>query len=91
MVGSIKTVVMQEELGEFMAPDWMGRNRQANPTLNNNQTKQTNRQTTLNDLWDLNRTLIVTYQVVQQWSDSQDDFPYRLTKHLSGGHCREQT
>ena len=52
------------------------------PTLNNNQTKPIHRQTTLNDLWDLNRTLIVTYQVTQ-WSDSQEDFPSRLTKHCS--------
>lgn len=38
---------LDTELGEFMAPDWLGRNRRA----------------TLNDLWALNRTLIVTYQV----------------------------
>jgi len=61
---------LQEELGEFMAPDWMGRNRQ----------------TTLNDLWDLNRTLIVTYQadtvesrhemlwpeVIHAWGNTRD-------------------
>ena len=33
-----------EELGEFMAPDWLGK------------------AATMNDLWHLNRTLIVTYQ-----------------------------
>ena len=32
-------------------------------TLNKQSNKPTLRQTTLNDLWDLNRTLIVTYQV----------------------------
>ena len=33
-----------EELGEFMSPDWLGRD------------------VSLNDLWRLNRTLIVTYE-----------------------------
>jgi len=61
---------LQEELGEFMAPDWLGRNRQ----------------TTLNDLWALNRTLIVTYQVTQ-WSDPQKGFLSRFTGRL----CGEQT
>ena len=35
---------INEELGEFMAPDWLGK------------------AATMNDLWHLNRTLIVTYQ-----------------------------
>jgi len=61
---------IQEELGEFMAPDWLGRNRQ----------------TTLNDLWALNKTLIVTYQddsienlhhtlwpqVIHSWGNTND-------------------
>ena len=35
---------INQELGEFMAPDWLGK------------------AATMNDLWHLNRTLIVTYQ-----------------------------
>ena len=34
---------LQAELGQFMAPDWLGRS------------------VTLNDLWNMNKTLIVTY------------------------------
>lgn len=42
-----------EELGEFMAPDWLGHG------------------ATLNDLWRLNRTLVVTYQHDYTEADSQ--------------------
>ena len=68
-----------------MAPDWLGRNRQAknnsnipaflyrsfyliwieSSKLEQSRIKKLLRQTTLNDLWALNRTLIVTYQVFQ--------------------------
>ena len=35
--------LLQAELGEYMAPDWLGR------------------AVTLNDLWNMNKTLIITY------------------------------
>jgi len=70
---------LDTELGEFMAPDWLGRNRRA----------------TLNDLWALNRTLIVTYQsditenqherlwpeVIHAWGNTKD--PSRLFRFLN--------
>ena len=69
---------INSELGEFMAPDWLGS------------------RASLNDLWHLNRTLIVTYQddVVEKrhenlWAETLHAWgntrqPQKLFKYLDG-------
>ena len=55
---------MQAELGEFMAPDWLGRS------------------VTPNDLWEMNRTLIVTYS--HDPSSAFSDVLWSEVRHVWG-------
>ena len=55
---------LQAELGEFMAPDWLGRS------------------VTPNDLWEMNRTLIVTYS--HDPSSAFSDVLWSEVRHVWG-------
>lgn len=59
---------LQAELGEFMAPDWLGRS------------------TTLNDLWNMNKTLIVTYS--HDPSTAFSEILWSEVKHVWGNQRR---
>jgi hypothetical protein len=56
--------LLQAELGQFIAPDWLGRS------------------VTLNDLWNMNKTLIITYSHDQ--SSAFSDILWSEVRHVWG-------
>jgi len=56
--------LLQAELGQYMAPDWLGR------------------AVTLNDLWNMNKTLIITYS--HNPSSAFSDILWSEVRHVWG-------